>query len=120
MKGACVRVRKIKIMSENQVIAIRNGITTAAVCGALLFAGACGGTGSSSTKTQTPPPTGSNVASLTVNAGPAGDYANGAFTSVTVCTPGTSTCQTIDGVLVDTGWVTTGTPDFNENFVIFS
>ncbi len=103
MKGACVRVRKIKIMSENQVIAIRNGITTAAVCGALLFAGACGGTGSSSTKTQTPPPTGSNVASLTVNAGPAGDYANGAFTSVTVCTPGTSTCQTIDGVLVDTG-----------------
>jgi hypothetical protein len=28
---------------------------------------------------------------------------DGAFTSVTVCTPGTSTCQTIDGVLVDTG-----------------
>jgi hypothetical protein len=98
MKGACAMVRTT--MGGN--LAIRNGIMTAAACGALLFAGACGG-GSSSTTTQTPPPTGSNVATLTVNAGPAGDYANGAFTSVTVCTPGTSTCQTIDGILVDTG-----------------
>jgi hypothetical protein len=43
------------------------------------------------------------VQAITVDAGPAGNYANGAFTSVTVCVPGTSTCQTIDGVLVDTG-----------------
>jgi hypothetical protein len=44
------------------------------------------------------------VQAITVNAGPPGaNYANGAFTSVTVCVPGTSTCQTIDGVLVDTG-----------------
>jgi hypothetical protein len=43
------------------------------------------------------------VQAITVNAGPAGNYANGAFTSVTVCVPGTSICQTIDGVLVDTG-----------------
>src|ERR1700679_3332290 len=98
MKGACAMVRTT--MGGN--LAIRNGIMTAAACGALLFAGACGG-GSSSNTTQTPPPTGSNVRTLTVNAGPAGDYANGAFTSVTVCTPGTSTCQTIDGILVDTG-----------------
>jgi hypothetical protein len=28
-----------------------------------------------------------------------------AFTSVTVCNPGTTTCQTVDGVLVDTGSV---------------
>ncbi len=79
-------------------------------CGALLFAGACGGSGSTSTPsptpspTPTPTPTGSNVQAITVNAGPPGaNYANGAFTSVTVCVPGTSTCQTIDGVLVDTG-----------------
>jgi uncharacterized protein DUF3443 len=82
----------------------RNRILTITACGALLFAAACGGSsGSSSTPTPTPTPTGSNVQAITVNAGPAGFYANGAFTSVTVCTPGTSTCQTIDGVLVDTG-----------------
>jgi hypothetical protein len=32
------------------------------------------------------------------------DYFDGAFTSVTICAPGSATsCQTIDGVLVDTG-----------------
>jgi len=43
------------------------------------------------------------VQAITVNAGPAGFYANGAFTSVMVCVPGTSACQTVGGVLVDTG-----------------
>jgi hypothetical protein len=39
-----------------------------------------------------------------VNAGPTNNYFNGAFTSVTICVPGQTTgCQTIDGVLVDTG-----------------
>jgi uncharacterized protein DUF3443 len=70
----------------------------------LLFAVGCGG-GSSSTTTTPPPITtsGGNVQAITVNAGPAGNFANGAFTSVKVCTPASSTCQTIDGVLVDTG-----------------
>ncbi len=62
----------------------------------------CGG-GSSSTKTTSIMQSGSNVAPIVVNSGPANLYANGAFASVTVCVPGTSTCQTIDGVLVDTG-----------------
>ncbi len=47
-----------------------------------------------------------NVAAITVDGGPvAGQtYANGAFTSVTICKPGSQTvCQTVDGVLVDTG-----------------
>jgi len=44
-----------------------------------------------------------NVQPIVVNAGPANNYVNGLFTSVTVCVPGTSSCQTIDGVLVDTG-----------------
>ena len=79
-----------------------NRIMGVAACGALLFAVACGGI-SGSSPTPTPTPTGSNVQAITVDAGPAGNYANGAFTSVTVCVPGTSTCQTIDGVLVDTG-----------------
>jgi hypothetical protein len=79
-----------------------NRILAAGACGILLFAVGCGGNSGSST-TTTPPPSGSNVQAITVNAGPAGNYANGAFTSVTVCVPGTSTCQTIEGVLVDTG-----------------
>jgi Protein of unknown function (DUF3443) len=45
------------------------------------------------------------VQSIAVNGGPvAGQiYPNGAFTSVTLCQPGTSTCQTVDGILIDTG-----------------
>ena len=71
------------------------------VCAACAFSIGCGG--SSSTKTNTIAQAGQNVAPIIVNSGPAGNYANGAFTSVTMCVPGTSTCQTIDGVLVDTG-----------------
>ena len=44
-----------------------------------------------------------NVLPLVVDPGPNGNYANGLFATITVCTPGTSTCQTIDHVLVDTG-----------------
>ncbi|MGA8865743.1 MAG: DUF3443 domain-containing protein [Candidatus Sulfotelmatobacter sp.] len=79
----------------------RNGIGGIAVCGALLLAAACGG--GSSSHLNTIVASGSNVQPISVNAGPAGSYTNGAFTSVTVCTPGTSTCQTIGGILVDTG-----------------
>jgi hypothetical protein len=67
------------------------------------FSVGCGGGSSTSTKTNTVASSGQNVAPIAVNAGPAGNYANGAFASVTVCVPGSSTCQTIDGVLVDTG-----------------
>ncbi len=47
-----------------------------------------------------------NSQPLTVDAGPQPQTftaVNEAFTSVTVCVPNTSTCQTIDHVLVDTG-----------------
>jgi Protein of unknown function (DUF3443) len=60
----------------------------------------CGG---SSTTTPGAPTPVQNFQSITVNAGPANNYFNGAFTSVTICVPGQSSCQTIDGVLVDTG-----------------
>ena len=46
---------------------------------------------------------GSNVVPVTVDAGPANTYVNGAFATVTICVPGTATCQTIDHLLVDTG-----------------
>ncbi|HXM05537.1 MAG TPA: DUF3443 family protein, partial [Chthoniobacterales bacterium] len=78
------------------------GLSLLTVFFGVLFTSACGGS-SGSTPTPTPTPSGSNVQAITVNSGPAGNYANGAFTSVTVCVPGTSTCQTINGVLVDTG-----------------
>jgi Protein of unknown function (DUF3443) len=70
------------------------------VCGFLV---GCGGGSSSSSPPQTIASSGANVASISVNGGPLGNYADAAFTSVTVCVPGTSTCQTVDDVLVDTG-----------------
>jgi hypothetical protein len=53
-------------------------------------------------------PTGSNVVPVVVNAGPPGLPANDQtpnipFISVTLCVPGTSNCQTLDYVSVDTG-----------------
>ena len=66
----------------------------------------CGGTSSSNTTVTNPiAASGSNV--QTINAGggtfnPAG-IVNGAFTTVTVCVPGTSNCATVNGMLVDTG-----------------
>jgi hypothetical protein len=41
--------------------------------------------------------------SVTVNSGPVGGTVDTAFTSVTICAPGTSSCQTIPGIVVDTG-----------------
>ncbi|HZT78347.1 MAG TPA: DUF3443 domain-containing protein [Vicinamibacterales bacterium] len=58
----------------------------------------CGSSGSTSGASAT-----QNTLSVVVNAGPHGDYFNGLFTSVVVCVPGTSTCQTIGGILVDSG-----------------
>lgn len=92
---------------------------------ALLVLAACGGhgggsstatatNGSNGTATGTPPPPAlTNFATVTVDAGPPAlstgpngySDANLAFVSVTICAPGTSTCQTIDHVEVDTGSV---------------
>ena len=44
-----------------------------------------------------------NQLPVSVDAGPTGNYVNGLFATVTVCTPGNTNCQTIDHVLVDTG-----------------
>ena len=44
-----------------------------------------------------------NTLPAQVNLGVNNNYANGLFTSVTVCVPGTTNCQTISNVLVDTG-----------------
>ena len=65
----------------------------------------CGGSSSSSgsgSGSNPPPPINNNQA-IEVNLGPLNDYPNGLFTTVTICVPGTSNCQNIPDVLVDTG-----------------
>jgi hypothetical protein len=77
--------------------------------GALLFGAfglivGCGGGSSSTTPPQTITGTGSNVQPISVNLGVTNSYPDGAFTSVTVCAPGSTTnCQVIGNILVDTG-----------------
>jgi hypothetical protein len=76
----------------------------------LMCLAACpGGSGSSpGGTTPTAPPPVNNVQPVvvdygpTVNGQPAG-YNDALYTTVTICVPGTSTCQSIDHVLVDTG-----------------
>ena len=55
-----------------------------------------GGSGSSAAQ---------NVLPVVVNGGPTNSALNQLFASVTLCAPGTSNCQTISGILVDTGSV---------------
>jgi hypothetical protein len=64
------------------------------------------GSSSSSSSSGVSGSSGSNVVTVTVDAGPPaadGGTFNIPYTSVTVCQPGTTTCATITNVLVDTG-----------------
>src|ERR1035438_9359383 len=82
------------------------GRLLAVTVGLAVLASCSGGSGSVITTTTT---TATNTAPVTVGfgaLGPSGGYANGIWTSVTVCVPGSTTsCQTIPDVLVDTGSV---------------
>ena len=66
----------------------------------------CGGSGddlgSSGGGSGTTAPA-NNVVSVTVSGGPSNNALNVLYTTVTLCLPGTSTCQTIDNIQVDTG-----------------
>jgi hypothetical protein len=79
-------------------------LLTITIVPAFAFLASCGG-GSSPSGSHTT--TGNNVQSIAVNGGPVANqiYPNGAFTSVTICVPGTSNCTTVDGILVDIGSV---------------
>jgi hypothetical protein len=84
---------------------VRRFLTLFIVAG-LAFLVGCGGGSSGSTPVGVVPPGGTgNVQAIAVDGGPVSGviYPNGAFTSVTICNPGTATCQTIGGILVDTG-----------------
>jgi hypothetical protein len=68
----------------------------------LIVLACCGG--GSSGGGSTPAASASNTAPVEVNLGPANNYVNGIFTTVTICVPGTTTnCVQIPNVLVDTG-----------------
>jgi hypothetical protein len=64
----------------------------------------CGSSGDSSPSGLSGP-SGSNVLTITVNPSSAAicTIANAPCTQITICQPGTSTCQTISDILVDTG-----------------
>src|SRR5579863_3265010 len=74
------------------------------VVGTLGFLVGCGG-GGTPAGVPVPPPVGQNTVPIVVDGGPLSppQYVNGAFVSVNICVPGTSTCQSVDHILVDTG-----------------
>jgi hypothetical protein len=80
---------------------------TLTVLAVLTSCGGGGGTPSTSSTSPatstTPTSTVSNEVAASVNLGPTDNDADMLFISVTVCVPGTSTCQTIPDVQVDTG-----------------
>ena len=88
-------------------------LSIVAMVGILMAVAGCSGNGGTSVAGgNTITGSAANVQPVTVSPGPtyvSGNpntaYLNGVFTSVTVCVPGTSNCQTIDNVLVDTGSV---------------
>ena len=79
---------------------------TQAAPGTYTYSLTCTGNGGSATGSVTLGVTGlaSNAALVFIDSGPAGagNIINVPFVSVTLCSPGTSICQTIDHVLVDT------------------
>lgn len=80
---------------------------TQTVAGTYTYSLVCTGAGGSASGAATLGATerANNVAVVFIDSGPAaaGNVINLPFVSVTLCRPGTSTCQTIDHVLVDTG-----------------
>jgi uncharacterized protein DUF3443 len=85
-----------------RVVVRRRPALVAALLGTVISLPACGASSGGSPSTPSSP-TINNTQPLQVNLGVTGDYVNGLFTSVTICVPGTSSCQTIDNVLVDSG-----------------
>jgi hypothetical protein len=62
-----------------------------------------GSSGTSGTTAQDGTLLAANTVRVSVDAGPAGNTVNVPYASVTICAPGTSRCQTIDHMIVDTG-----------------
>jgi hypothetical protein len=98
MKRSRVQIRLQRFL----YLSLAGALAATAGCSGASIGGSTGGGGGGGAT--------ANVQSISVTTGPTAapplnsPYINGAFTSVTLCAPGsTTTCQTIDGVLVDTG-----------------
>jgi hypothetical protein len=76
--------------------AVRLPLLMLVLASGLLVSQGCDPSSSSSSAPQ-------NVQPIVVNAGPTTTAFDEPFTAVTVCVPGTTNCETIDGILVDTG-----------------
>jgi hypothetical protein len=72
------------------------------LCLGVVSCGGGDGLSSSSSGSGTVAPA-SNVVSVTASGGPGSNAINVLYTTVTVCLPGTSNCQAIDNIQVDTG-----------------
>src|SRR6266446_6343742 len=91
-------------------VSLRGFQAAAAAMALLVLTGCPSGSDNSTAAVMTPaaPPPVNNIQPVvvdygpTVNGQPAG-YNNALYTTVEICVPGTSTCQSIDHVLVDTG-----------------
>ena len=77
--------------------------TAVAALGAVLTLSSCGGGGKSAVAPSNPiTGAASNVATVTVDAGPASNSVNTLYTSIKICAPGSTTnCQTINNIQVD-------------------
>ena len=89
-------------MNVGSVSAARISLALGLLAGVLSLA-SCGGGSSSSGTTNNPPPPVNNTQAVHVDMGPANTLPNGLFTDVTICVPGTTNCQTIPNIQVDTG-----------------
>ena len=72
----------------------------------LALLASCGGGGGGSGGASSPvagAAMGANVLAVTVDTGTDGRSINSPYANVTICVPGTATCQTVSHVLVDTG-----------------
>lgn len=87
---------------------MKRGFAAAIVVLMVVGLAACGSGNSSTSETTTSSPPVNNTQTVIVDAGPTvngqsiGDE-DVLFTTVTICVPGTTTCQSIDHVAVDTG-----------------
>ena len=86
-------------LAKNLKVKLALGLILAA---GLFILVSCSGGGSSSSSSSGSTPV-SNTMDAEVNSGPANNSVNILFVSVTICVPGSSTCQTIPDVQVDTG-----------------
>jgi len=93
--------------SSNTSVATVNssGLATAIATGSATITATSGSISGNTTLTVTVVTTGDNVLSITVNGSlcSSNSYLNKPCVSVTVCSPDTTTCQTINDILLDTG-----------------